>query len=119
MAEPAPVPCAQQLGCSPLAPLELVRRAEAADPRLRVGFVPWFIKPGQTLLVGAAPRVDAATGQRFVLGFNQMALDPVNGTVQGTRDWGALSLSRENLLAALAFGWRRCSTRRRPTGTRA
>jgi Uncharacterized iron-regulated membrane protein len=84
-----------------LAPLELARQVEASDPRLRIGFLPLSIEPGHTLTVSVDARIDAATRAPFDLGFNQMALDPATGAVQGTREWGAISLSRENLLPFL------------------
>ena len=84
-----------------LAPLELARRVEASDPRLRVSYLPLAIEPGHTLGVSVVARINPATGKPFDLGFNQMALDPVTGAVQGTREWGAISLSRENLLPFL------------------
>ncbi|WP_137920040.1 PepSY-associated TM helix domain-containing protein [Hydrogenophaga sp. 2FB] len=86
---------------APLEPLEMARRLEAADPRLRVGYMPLAIEPGHTLGVSVEARVDPATGKPFELGFNQVALDPATGEVQGTREWGAISLSRENLLPFL------------------
>ena len=86
---------------APLAPLELARRVEASEPRLRIGYMPLFIEPGHTLTVSVDARVDAATRLPFDLGFNQVALDPATGAVQGRREWGAISLSRENLLPFL------------------
>lgn len=85
----------------PHAPLKLAQMIEAADVRLRVGYMPLFLKPGHTLGVFVQARTDPSTGRPFVLGFNQMAVDPSTGTVQGHREWGAISLSRENLLPFL------------------
>ncbi|MDQ1760652.1 PepSY-associated TM helix domain-containing protein [Achromobacter aegrifaciens] len=84
-----------------LAPLELARRVEAADPRLRVSFVPLTLEPGHTAMLGVAARIDPATAAPYVLGFNQLAVDPATGQVQGQRQWGQISLSRENLLPFL------------------
>lgn len=84
-----------------LAPLELARRVEAADPRLRVSFVPLTLEPGHTAMLGVAARIDPATAAPYVLGFNQLAVDPTTGQVQGQRQWGQISLSRENLLPFL------------------
>lgn len=86
---------------APLAPLELARRVEASDPRLRIGYMPLFIESGHTLTASVDARIDATTRAPFDLGFNQMALDPATGAVQGTREWGAISLSRQNLLPFL------------------
>ncbi|MEK7943708.1 PepSY-associated TM helix domain-containing protein [Pigmentiphaga sp. YJ18] len=86
---------------TPLAPLELARRAEAADPRLRVSFLPLTLEPGHTAMLGVAARIDPDTGAPYALGFNQLALDPATGQAQGHRQWGRISLSRENLLPFL------------------
>jgi len=86
---------------SPLPPLELARRAEADDPRLRVSFLPLALEPGHTAMLGVAARIDPATGAPYALGFNQLALDPATGQAQGRRQWGQISLSRENLLPFL------------------
>ncbi|MGI4815677.1 MAG: PepSY-associated TM helix domain-containing protein [Janthinobacterium lividum] len=81
-----------------LSPLELARRAEAADQRIRITYLPLGIEPGRTLQVRVEGRQNAATGRPYELGFNQLALDPATGLVQSRRDWGALSLRRLNLL---------------------
>jgi len=86
---------------SPLPPLELARRAEADDPRLRVSFLPLALEPGHTAMLGVAARIDPVTGAPYALGFNQLALDPATGHAQGRRQWGQISLSRENLLPFL------------------
>ncbi|RKJ94579.1 PepSY-associated TM helix domain-containing protein [Alicycliphilus denitrificans] len=86
---------------APLAPLELARRAEAADPRLRVSFAPLTLEPGHTAMLGVAARIDPATGAPYPLGFNQLAMDPATGQAQGRRQWGRISLSREHLLPFL------------------
>lgn len=86
---------------TPLAPLELARRAEAADPRLRISFVPLALEPGHTAMLGVAARIDPATGAPYPLGFNQLAMDPATGLAQGWRQWGRISLSREHLLPFL------------------
>ncbi|CAM2197215.1 Uncharacterized iron-regulated membrane protein [Paraburkholderia kururiensis] len=81
--------------------LELAKRVEAADPRLRVTWLPLAAEPGRTLQVLVAPRNDPHTGKPYALDFNQLAIDPATGAVQGRREWGALSLSRLNLLPFL------------------
>lgn len=82
-------------------PLRLVRDLEAADPRLQVTYQPLAVQPGQAFVVFVQPRTNPATGQPWALDHNQIALDPVTGQVQGRRLWGAVSLSRENLLPFL------------------
>lgn len=81
--------------------LELAKRIEASDPRMRVKFMPLAIESGDTLVASVEPRVDPATGKLFDTGYNQVAVDPATGEIQGKRDWGAVSLSRENLLPFL------------------
>lgn len=85
----------------PLLPLALARQAEAADPRLRVSFVPLTLEPGHTAMLGVAARIDPATGTPYILGFNQLAVDPATGQVQGRRQWGRIALTRESLLPFL------------------
>lgn len=88
-------------GGPPLAPLELAARLEAADPRLRVRFMPLAIEEGHSFGVFVEPRLDPATGQPHTLDFNQVALDPATGDILGQREWGKVSLDRENLLPFL------------------
>ncbi|TWG81879.1 putative iron-regulated membrane protein [Cupriavidus gilardii J11] len=85
----------------PMAPLELARRVEAADPRIRISYMPLEVEPGHAWTIFVEGRIDPATGQPYDLGFNQMAIDPATGEVQGKRFWGAISLTRENLLPFL------------------
>jgi uncharacterized iron-regulated membrane protein len=83
---------------TPKPPLALADRLEAADPRVAITYLPLHVKVGHTLIVGVAGRTNPATGKPYDLGFNQVALDPVTGAIQGRRAWGASSLSRLNLL---------------------
>ncbi|KVN23587.1 peptidase [Burkholderia pyrrocinia] len=85
-------------GGAPLSALALASRVEAADPRVQVTYLPLGIEPGRTLQAGVVPRVDPATGQPAALDFNQIAIDPATGAVQGRREWGALSLARLDLM---------------------
>ncbi|MGP0170428.1 PepSY-associated TM helix domain-containing protein [Pseudomonas sp. NCHU5208] len=82
-------------------PLQLADALEARDPRLQVSFMPLALEPGHALNLFIDPRIDPATGKAYELGFNQLGIDPVSGDVQGQREWGAISLSRENLLPFL------------------
>ncbi|MBS0446704.1 MAG: PepSY domain-containing protein [Proteobacteria bacterium] len=85
----------------PLAPLELARRIEAADPRVHVSFMPLALEPGEAFVASVEPNIDASTRQPHAVDYNQVALDPATGRIQGRRMWGAVSLSRENLLPFL------------------
>jgi uncharacterized iron-regulated membrane protein len=80
---------------------ELIQRVESADPRIRVTFSPLDLEPGHALTVSVEPRVDPASGTRFQPGYNQVAVDPATGEIQGRREWGRVSLARENLLPFL------------------
>jgi len=82
-------------------PLDLAAQLEARDPRLQVSFMPLYTEPGHAFGVRVAPRVDGETGKAYTLDFNQLALDPVTAEEQGRRLWGAVSLSRENLMPFL------------------
>jgi len=86
---------------APLPGLELARRVEQAEPRLRVTYVLTEAEPGHTMNMMVEPRLDPATGKPFALDYNQIAVDPVTAEIQGRRMWGAISLSRENLLPFL------------------
>ncbi|MBR8061129.1 PepSY-associated TM helix domain-containing protein [Burkholderia dolosa] len=85
----------------PLEPLALADRIEAADPRVQVTYLPLAVEPAHTLQIGVMPRADSATGQPAALDFNQIAVDPATGAVQGRREWGALSLARLDLMPFL------------------
>jgi uncharacterized iron-regulated membrane protein len=86
---------------APLSGIALAERVEAADPQIRVTYLPLVAEPGRTLLMSVEGRIDPATGEPAQLGFNQVALDPATGQVQGRRMWGEAALSRENLLPFL------------------
>ena len=85
----------------PLPVAELVERIERADPRVLVTYHPLAVEPGHTFVAFVAPRFDERAGRLHEPGYNQVALDPVTGAIQGRREWGAVSLSRENLLPFL------------------
>ncbi|MFC0398212.1 PepSY-associated TM helix domain-containing protein [Paraburkholderia rhizosphaerae] len=85
----------------PLPSLEVARRIEADDPRLQVTYLPLAAEPGHTLQVMVWPRVDPHTQQPYKLDFNQLAVDPATGAIQGRREWGAVSLARLNLIPFL------------------
>src|SRR5688500_707241 len=85
----------------PSSTLALADRLEAADPRLLVTWVPLAVEPGHNLPLAVSPRVDPTTGKAHELELNQIALDPVNGEIRGSRKWGEISLSRENVLPFL------------------
>jgi uncharacterized iron-regulated membrane protein len=81
-----------------LSPLELADRLEKSDPRIQVTYLPLSIEAGKTLQVGVSPRQDTVSNRLPSITFNQVALDPASGTVQGRREWGAISLARLDLI---------------------
>lgn len=86
---------------SPKPGLELANIVEAKEPKLRVTYVLTEAEPGHTIPMMVEARLDPATGKPYVLDYNQIAVDPVTAEIQGKRMWGAISLSRENLLPFL------------------
>ena len=80
---------------------ELARRLEAADPRLRVSYLPLAVEPGHALSMFVMPRLDPTTKQPYQLGFSEVMVDPSSGRVLGQREWGAFSLARKNLVPFL------------------
>jgi uncharacterized iron-regulated membrane protein len=85
----------------PLAPLELLAKVEAADPRVKVTFLPLHHEEGHNTEIGVQPRVDPETGELYPIDYNQAFVDPATGNIVGKRFWGAISLDTENLLPFL------------------
>jgi uncharacterized iron-regulated membrane protein len=81
--------------------MRLAEIVERDDPRLQVTFTPLGVEPGEALMMSVQPRTDPATGKPHELGFDQVAVNPVTGQVQGRRQWGALSLSRQQVMPFL------------------
>jgi uncharacterized iron-regulated membrane protein len=86
---------------APLSPHELVRRVEAADPRVRVTYFQLSFEEGHNADLFVEPRVDPKTGDLYAVDYNQVFIDPVSGEVAGRRFWGAISLDSENILPFL------------------
>lgn len=81
--------------------LELAALVEQVDPRVQVTYLPLSVESGHALQMSVEPRVNPATGKLHDVDYNQVAVDPATGEIQGRRYWGAISLSRENLLPFL------------------
>jgi len=81
--------------------LALADQLEADDPKVRVSFMSLTVEPGHSLLIGVDPKPKPETGKAYELDYNQVAIDPATATVQATRMWGDISLSKENLLPFL------------------
>jgi uncharacterized iron-regulated membrane protein len=84
-----------------LPPLRLAEVVEREDPRVDVTFLPLAVEPGHTVMMTVAPKHDPATNKPFELDFDQIAVDPATGHVQGRRLWGAISLSRQQIVPFL------------------
>lgn len=81
--------------------LALAEQFEAQDRRVMVTYLPLSIEPGHTLGMSVRAKPDPMTGKAYPLDYNQVALDPASGEVLGSRMWGDLTLTRENLLPFL------------------
>ena len=82
--------------------LELAALIEQRDPRARVVNFVMTPAPGESLSFFVLPRVDPATGKRYVLDYNQIYLDPHTGEELGRRYWGAVwPVTRENFVSFL------------------
>src|SRR5262245_34390206 len=88
-------------GQEALPPLELAKRLEQQDPRLFVSYLPLSHEPDHAFQMSVQPHQDPKTGKPFELGFDQVALDPTNGTVKGQRQWGVFGLDRLHIMPFL------------------
>ncbi|RYY67800.1 MAG: PepSY domain-containing protein, partial [Comamonadaceae bacterium] len=82
-------------------PMVLAAAVEAADPRAKVSYIALNFEEGHNAGYFVEPRMDPATRQPYVLGYNQVYVDPVTAEVKGRRDSTAVSLSRESLMPFL------------------
>ncbi len=69
-----------------LPPSELAQRVESADARISVIFVPIKIGLGESAQLGVVARIDPTTQRPFVLEYDELFADPVNGAIVGTRN---------------------------------
>jgi uncharacterized iron-regulated membrane protein len=84
-----------------LSPLRLAEIVEARDPRLEVTYLPLAVEAGHAVLMGVDSKRDPATGKPYVLGFDQVAVNPATGDIQDRREWGEISLSPKQLMPFL------------------
>ncbi len=85
----------------PLPMLELVRRVEEADPRVRASFFPLAAEPGHNAEIWVDAQVNPDTGRRHELDYDHVFVDPVSGEIVGQRLWGKISLHPEHLMSFL------------------
>lgn len=90
-----------QLDAPALHPLELADRLERADPRLYVSYLPLALEPGRSAGLFVQPRIDPATQRPYELDFDEVALDPADGTILGRRMWGRFGFDRAHLMPFL------------------
>lgn len=79
-------------------PLALAAQFEREHPDMYVTFMPLSLEEDGALSVMVAPRKPEGASELPVLGFNQVALNPYTAEIQAKRQWGEISLARENLL---------------------
>ena len=84
-----------------LDPLALAERVEAADPTMRVTYVPLEVEPGHALVLGTTGRIDPTTGISHQPEYVEVFIDPVTGSRVGERVWGACCFERKHLLPFL------------------
>lgn len=84
-----------------LPPSDLAKAVEAIDPRVIAVWIPLKVAPGETALVWVSTLHDPKTGEHYDVGFNQVFVEPSTGEILGKRNWGALSVTRENLIPFL------------------
>lgn len=82
-------------------PLELARIVQADDPHAQVVYVPLHLEEGHTAAYLVQPRIDAATGKPFELGYTHVFIDPVTTRIVGRRDATEVSLSPRSLMPFL------------------
>lgn len=82
----------------PSPPLAIAQQFESQHPELTVTFMPLALAAGETMTVMVSPRKVSMEDEPPALPYNQVALNPYTGEIQGKRLWGEVSLARENLL---------------------
>jgi uncharacterized iron-regulated membrane protein len=86
---------------APASALHLADRIEATHPGLVVTYLPLSVEPGHALLMSVDADRSASRDDRTDPTFNQVAVNPTSGDIQGRRMWGEPALTRENLLPFL------------------
>ncbi|MPY87577.1 MAG: PepSY domain-containing protein [Luteitalea sp.] len=86
---------------APISSLDLAARVEAAEPRLRVTYVPLHVEDGHALVLGVAGRGDPTSGTPDDLGYDEVFLNPITGARLGERKWGSCCFERKQLIPFL------------------
>ncbi|CAB5645181.1 Uncharacterized iron-regulated membrane protein [Comamonas aquatica] len=79
-------------------PLVLAAAVEAHDPRAEVSYMTLGLEEGHAASFLVRPRKDPTTGAPYVLGYNNVFVDPVTAQVTGQRNSKSLVLSQRNLM---------------------
>ncbi len=79
-------------------PVALAAAVEASDPRAEVAYMTLGLEEGHAASFLVRPRQDPATGRPYVLGYNNVFVDPVTAQVTGHRDSKSIALSTRNLM---------------------
>ncbi|MCD2512906.1 PepSY-associated TM helix domain-containing protein [Comamonas endophytica] len=79
-------------------PLALAAAVEASDPRVEVSYMTLGLEEGHAASFLVRPKKDPATGKPYVLGYNNVFVDPVTAQVTGQRDSKSIALSKRNLM---------------------
>lgn len=87
---------AADTGGARLAAAALIAHAEALVPTAEVNYL--SLGDAESVLASMSPRIDAATGKAYELGFDQLILNPYTGQELGRRTWGAISEGMINLM---------------------
>lgn len=85
---------------TPLPIFDLVQQLEARYPNLKVVSVPLHTESGKSVMLGVVPMLNPTTQQPYVLGFNEVFINPYTGQELGKRDRGAVwPLNKENFVS--------------------
>lgn len=84
-----------------LPPSEIAKRVEALDPRAVAAWIPLKVEPGASAAVWVSTEHDPKTGEHYEIGFNQVFVEPSTGEILGKREWGTISVAKQDLIPFL------------------
>ncbi len=79
-------------------PVVLREQLLAKYPTIQIGWVPLQPVGHDAVIYTAEPKINLQTGKPYVLGYNQLFVNPYTGYVQGMRTLGAISEGTKNLV---------------------
>ncbi|MEC8428168.1 MAG: PepSY-associated TM helix domain-containing protein [Pseudomonadota bacterium] len=87
---------------TPKSPIELAQHVEKMFPHIEVTYFELHHEPGHSQYFWVEPRVNPNTGRLYDTDFNQVYVDPINGSVLGKREWGQVwPITRETFMSFL------------------